>query len=112
MKSTQKPKIESICLTFLILVGVTDIDTLLRFINSYDFRLGGGLTKQELTTLLKRSPLPIHWCKTPQKKTLYYCKEDKDKAKEIIKTLLKERYRNKVINEKELDLEVEHYVRM
>ena len=35
-----------------------------------------------------------------------------DKAKEIIKTLLKERYRNKVINEKELDLEVEHYVRM
>ena len=95
MKSTQKPKIESICLTFLILVGVTDIDTLLRFINSYDFRLGGGLT-----------------CKTPQKKTLYYYKEDKDKAKEIIKTLLKERYRNKVINEKELDLEVEHYVRM
>lgn len=112
MKSTQKPKIESICLTFLILVGVTDIDTLLRFISSYDFRLGGGLTKQELTALLKRSSLPIHWCKTPQKKTLYYYKEDKDKAKEIIKTLLKERYRNKVINEKELDLEVEHYVRM
>ena len=112
MKTTQKPKIESICLTFLILAGITDINTLQEFINTYDFRLGNGVSKAELTHLLKRSTLPINWCKTPNKDTLYYYNEYKDKAKDLIKTLLRERYKDKHINEKELEKEAEHYVRM
>lgn len=112
MKYSQKPKLEAICQTFLILVGVTDTNTLVEFINSHDFRLGPGLTRSELMILLKRSPL-IRWCKTPQGTVLYYLKGDEELVKGLVKDMLKEKYGdNNFLTDNELDLEVMRYVKV
>ena len=112
MNYKQRPKIIGIIQTFLIFTRAADIQTLLEFINSYDFRLGGGLTRSELTILLKRSPL-IKWCKTPYGNVLYYLDEDKEYVKDLIKKMLVEKYEdNNFITEKDLDLEVMRYVKV